>query len=389
VEYTALYRGKRHYELSNHLGNVQVVISDKRVSICDEYLAVERFEAEVLSAVDYYPFGKILVDRQWYANNDSNALVNGFGGMRYDHEINGHGRKVDYGARILDVDLGRWMSVDPFVKKFPSESPYQFAGCSPFQYIDIGGASKYKVVRIVNEATGEEIVMKKLVDTETLTRVAGTTNEDNNATQGWEWCDVHEVTQITIRADGMIITEELDDEPGAVRTTTPSWKTSSWLAGMQVKKTESEKEFDNLKNSDDPIRFGIMWMSSRQRSKPNETRKIKSGDKMEIDNIDYLFDAVTGYGKTPGIDIPKKYLSQPTLEALYYLAKAMDVNGEIIGKGIDLATWVQEQQNPAKQPTLIYEDENNTAPGIESGKKVKYRGYSDGTTTTDTVPTPE
>ncbi len=56
-EYTTFTRGKRHYELSNHLGNVQGVISDKRVSKCDNLLAVEYFEAEVLSAMDYYPFG--------------------------------------------------------------------------------------------------------------------------------------------------------------------------------------------------------------------------------------------------------------------------------------------------------------------------------------------
>ena len=41
---TRLWRGKRRYELSNHLGNVQSVISDKRHSICDED-HVERFVA--------------------------------------------------------------------------------------------------------------------------------------------------------------------------------------------------------------------------------------------------------------------------------------------------------------------------------------------------------
>src|SRR5690606_20842395 len=56
TEYVNFYRGKRYYELSNHLGNVQVVVTDRRVSVCDEELEIERFKADVVSATDYYPF---------------------------------------------------------------------------------------------------------------------------------------------------------------------------------------------------------------------------------------------------------------------------------------------------------------------------------------------
>jgi|GEM_PF-2409318 len=136
---TQLIRGKRHYELSNHLGNVQVVVSDKRVSICDEYLGVERFEAEVLSAVDYYPFGMMMPDRQWYANSDSSIAVNGFNGMRKDDEISGVGNSLDFGARIYDSRLGRFFSVDRLEKEYPSYSSYTFAANSPVANIDENG----------------------------------------------------------------------------------------------------------------------------------------------------------------------------------------------------------------------------------------------------------
>jgi len=139
VEYTALYRGKRHYELSNHLGNVQVVISDKRVSICDEYLAVERFEAEVLSAVDYYPGGMLIPGRQGYAGNDSALAINGFNGMRNDHEINGHGNAVDFGARIYDSRLVRWLSLDPLQNINPGMSPFVGMGNNPVFFVDGDG----------------------------------------------------------------------------------------------------------------------------------------------------------------------------------------------------------------------------------------------------------
>ncbi|TNE80657.1 MAG: hypothetical protein EP332_06485, partial [Bacteroidetes bacterium] len=138
-EYTTFTRGKRHYELSNHLGNVQVVISDKRVSVCDEYLGVDRFEAEVLSAMDYYPFGMLIPDRQWYANSDSSNYRFGFNGMERDNEVSGQGNNLDFGARIYDSRLGRWLSVDPWENRYPHLSVYNFAKNSCISQIDIAG----------------------------------------------------------------------------------------------------------------------------------------------------------------------------------------------------------------------------------------------------------
>ena len=127
VEYTSLYRGKRHYELSNHLGNVQVVVSDKRISVCDKYLAVEHFEVEVLSAVGYYPFGMMMPDRKWYAGSDSGLYSFGFGGQEKDDEVSGVGNSVSYRYRIHDTRLGRFLSVDPLAASYPWNSPYAFA----------------------------------------------------------------------------------------------------------------------------------------------------------------------------------------------------------------------------------------------------------------------
>ncbi len=165
TEYTTFTRGKRHYELSNHLGNVQVVISDKRVSVCDEYLGVDRFEAEVLSAMDYYPFGMLsktnhsnyekmvlrnpdrsdsevsgmIPDRQWYANSDSSNYRFGFNGKERDNEISGKGNSIDFGARIYDSRLGKFFSIDPIIRYSPRLSGYIFASNQPISKIDYYG----------------------------------------------------------------------------------------------------------------------------------------------------------------------------------------------------------------------------------------------------------
>jgi len=128
-------------------------VSDKRVSICDEYLGVERFEAEVLSAVDYYPFGMMMPDRQWYANSDSSIAVNGFNGMRKDNEIRGVGNSLDFGARIYDSRLGRWMSTDPREHEDPPFSTYSAFANSPLLFVDPNG-EKYLNFNQAGEFTG-------------------------------------------------------------------------------------------------------------------------------------------------------------------------------------------------------------------------------------------
>jgi hypothetical protein len=54
-------RGEKSYELSNHLGNVLVVLSDKRIYSC----SASAYVADVLQVNDYSPFGAPLANRSW------------------------------------------------------------------------------------------------------------------------------------------------------------------------------------------------------------------------------------------------------------------------------------------------------------------------------------
>jgi RHS repeat-associated protein len=63
----------------------------------------------------------------------------GFNGKENDNEVKGEGNQQDYGMRIYDPRLGRFLSNDPLSKNFPYYSPYQFAGCNPIRNIDLDG----------------------------------------------------------------------------------------------------------------------------------------------------------------------------------------------------------------------------------------------------------
>src|SRR5205085_761147 len=49
------------------------------------------------------------------------------------------GLQYDYGARVYDPRVGRFLSVDPLDRKFPWYTPYQFTGNNPIQNIDLDG----------------------------------------------------------------------------------------------------------------------------------------------------------------------------------------------------------------------------------------------------------
>ncbi|WP_363435776.1 RHS repeat domain-containing protein [Chitinophaga ginsengisegetis] len=61
-------------------------------------------------------------------------------GKENDNEVKGEGNEIDFGARVYDPRIGRFLSVDPLIKDQPSYSSYLFAGNRPINHVDINGA---------------------------------------------------------------------------------------------------------------------------------------------------------------------------------------------------------------------------------------------------------
>jgi RHS repeat-associated protein len=72
-----------------------------------------------------------------------NQFRYGFNGKEKDDETFGEGDELDYADRIYDTRVGRFLSVDKLTKNFPWLTPYQFAGNTPIQAIDLDGKEIY------------------------------------------------------------------------------------------------------------------------------------------------------------------------------------------------------------------------------------------------------
>jgi RHS repeat-associated protein len=83
-------------------------------------------------------FKKVLTSEKTTLKAHS-AYLYGFNGQEKDNEIDGSGNSYDFGARMYDARLGRWLSVDPYTGKYPAASPYHYAANSPIMMIDPNG----------------------------------------------------------------------------------------------------------------------------------------------------------------------------------------------------------------------------------------------------------
>ena len=126
-----LYEGKKNYELTNHLGNVLAVINDRKTDSLNGTVKVG-FNAVVISATDYFPFGMTIDSRSYTA---ATTYRYGFNGKENDKETG----EQDYGMRIYDPRIGKFLSVDPISKKYPELTPYQFASNTPIMAVDLDG----------------------------------------------------------------------------------------------------------------------------------------------------------------------------------------------------------------------------------------------------------
>ncbi len=72
-------------------------------------------------------------------SNRTTQYSYGFNGKENDNEVKGTGSQQDYGMRIYDPRLGKFLSVDPLQAEYPELTPYQFASNRPVDGIDRDG----------------------------------------------------------------------------------------------------------------------------------------------------------------------------------------------------------------------------------------------------------
>jgi RHS repeat-associated protein len=161
-EVAELRLGARRYELSDWLGGVRVVVTDRRIPIRGNNQVVVGYRAEVVSVTDYYSFGAEISLRSYEAQP---WYRYGYQAQEKDHEIYGKGAMYHYTYRQHDARLGRFWSVDPLARKYPWNSPYAFGGNRVVDAVELEGL-EYVVVNHHADGHTEKVLYYTMTDEE-------------------------------------------------------------------------------------------------------------------------------------------------------------------------------------------------------------------------------
>jgi len=133
---TTFIRGLKVFELSNHLGNVLVTVSDKKLGHDAGNGTIDYYTADVVSSNDYYPGGMLEPGRQFTAAGGAGYRY-GFNGQENSDEIGPNTTTAEYWE--YDARIVRRWNVDPIGKEY--ESPYAAFSNNPIARVDILGNS--------------------------------------------------------------------------------------------------------------------------------------------------------------------------------------------------------------------------------------------------------
>ncbi|OFY82842.1 MAG: hypothetical protein A3F72_01790 [Bacteroidetes bacterium RIFCSPLOWO2_12_FULL_35_15] len=160
----------------------------------------------------------------------------GYNGKEKDDEIKGEGNSYDFGARIYDPRIGRWLAIDPQAFRYSELSPYNFCDNNPIIYIDPNGegVKPHRTEKYSNEAESKILLNnspKHLTDYPTTIHQLGVTsiNFDQNPKVKGVWYSYNDKTQeFDVEYNLYVLVNEQLGEKGLLNKYNPGLSEEVW-----------------------------------------------------------------------------------------------------------------------------------------------------------------
>jgi hypothetical protein len=136
------YVGAKRYELKDHLGNVVVVISDRRIQHSSDGVTVDYYLPDIIWAADSYAYGSNMPGRT-YNPGGGPPYKYGFNGQEKSLEIDPAGNLNTAEFWEYDTRTGQRWNLDPMARS--NTSGYSVLGNNPIVNTDPNGLDWIKI----------------------------------------------------------------------------------------------------------------------------------------------------------------------------------------------------------------------------------------------------